>query len=203
MSRSITKKSKVAIIVLGSILLIGVLILVVNDLFQNSQKSRDLREGIGILGRANEEFPKVDINKADIDNLVKIPGIGPVKAKAIIDYREKIGKFESLSELTNVKGIGKETVTKLEPYLEIAGDSAKVNSSRISEGEKAISSKININTASKDELILLSGIGKKKAQAIIEYREEMGGFKTKDEIKKVKGIGDSIYKKIKSKIEVK
>ncbi|MBU4443813.1 ComEA family DNA-binding protein, partial [bacterium] len=133
----------------------------------------------------------------------KLPGIGPVKAKAIIDYRESIGKFESLNEISKVKGIGKETVAKLEPYLEIVGDSAKVKSSLDSEGEKAITSKININTASLNELTLLPGIGEKKAQAIIKYREEVGDFKTKDEIKNVKGIGDGIYKKIKRKIEVK
>lgn len=203
MSRGITKKSKVTIILLGSILVIGILILVVNNLMQTSQKGKELQEGTGITEGKNEEFKKVNINTADIETLVKLPGIGPVKAKAIIDYRESIGKFESLNEISKVKGIGKETVAKLESYLEIIGDSAEVKSSLSSEGEKAITTKININTASLHELTLLPGIGEKKAQAIIKYREEVGNFKTKDEIKDVKGIGDSIYKKIKRKIEVK
>ncbi len=203
MSRVITRKSKVTIIVLGSILVIGILILVVNNPMQTSQKGKELKEGMGITEGKTEEIKKVNINKADIETLIKLPGIGPVKAKAIIDYRENIGKFESLNEITKVKGIGKKTMEKLEPYLEIIGDSAEVKSSLSSEGEKAITSKININTASLNELTLLPGIGEKKAQAIIKYREEMGNFKTKDEIKNVKGIGNSIYKKIKSKIEVK
>jgi len=203
MSKGITKKSKVTIIVLGSILVIGILVLVVNNLMQTSQKGKELQKGMGITEGKNEDLKKVNINKADIETLVKLPGIGPVKAKAIIDYRENIGKFESLYEIAKVKGIGKETVAKIEPYLEIIGDSAKVKSSLDSEGEKAITSKININTASLHELTLLPGIGEKKAQAIIKYREEVGDFKTKDEIKNVKGIGDGIYKKIKRKIEVK
>ncbi len=201
MSRNITKKSKVTIIVLGSILVIGILILVVNNLMQTSQKKKELQEGMGIVERETKELKKVNINKADIETLVQLPGIGPVKAKAILDYREKIGKFHSLIEVTNVKGIGKETLVKLEPYLEMIGDSAEVKSFLSSEGVKA--KKININIASLYELTLLPGIGEKKAQAIIEYREKMGNFKRKEEIKNVKGIGNSIYKKIKGKIRVK
>ncbi|BED91964.1 MAG: helix-hairpin-helix domain-containing protein [Candidatus Improbicoccus pseudotrichonymphae] len=62
---------------------------------------------------------------------------------------------------------------------------------------------ININTASKEEMIEnLSGIGKVIAQRIIEYREENGGFKNKEEIKNIKGIGEKIFEKIKDKIKV-
>jgi len=203
MSGAITKKSKVTIIVIVSILVIGILILVVNNLMQTSQKGTELQEGMGITEGKNEEFKKVNINKVDIETLAKLPGIGPVKAKAIIDYRENIGKFESLNEITKVKGIGKKTMVKIEPYLEIIGDSDEVKSSLSSKVGKAITTKININTASLNELTLLPGIGEKKAQAIIKYREEVGSFESKDEIKNVKGIGDSIYKKIKNKIEVK
>jgi len=182
---------------------IGILVLVVNNLMQTSQKGKELQEWMGITEGKNEEFKKVNINTADIETLVKLPGIGPVKAQSIIDYREKIGKFESLYEIAKVKGIGKATVAKLEPYLKIIGDSAEVKSSLRSEGAKAITSKININTASLNELTILPGIGEKKAQAIIKYREGVGNFKSKDEIKNVKGIGNGIYKKIKRKIEVK
>ncbi|HCK99304.1 MAG TPA: hypothetical protein DHW42_04265 [Candidatus Marinimicrobia bacterium] len=198
-----TRKSKVTIIVLDSSLVIGILVLVVNNLMQTSQKGKELQEWMGITEGKNEEFKKVNINTADIETLVKLPGIGPVKAQSIIDYREKIGKFESLYEIAKVKGIGKATVAKLEPYLKIIGDSAEVKSSLRSEGAKAITSKININTASLNELTILPGIGEKKAQAIIKYREGVGNFKSKDEIKNVKEIGNGVYKKIKRKIEVK
>ncbi|ARR02572.1 MULTISPECIES: ComEA family DNA-binding protein [Campylobacter] len=55
---------------------------------------------------------------------------------------------------------------------------------------------VNINTASKSELMELPGIGDKKADAIIEYRTK-SKFKTIDEIKSVSGIGDKIYEDIK------
>ena len=200
---SITKKSKVVIIVLISIIVIGILILLVNNLMQTPQNGKDLQKKMSMIEGQSKEFKKVNINTAGLETLVKLPGIGPVKAQAIIDYRENIGEFESINEITKVKGIGEATLVKIRPYLEIIGDSAEVKSSLSSEGEKAITSKININTASLNELTNLPGVGEKKAQAIINYREEVGDFKTKAEIKNVKGIGDSIYKKIKNKIDVK
>lgn len=60
--------------------------------------------------------------------------------------------------------------------------------------------KININTASKSELMKLKGIGESKASAIIEYRDEYGGFVSIEEIKLVKGIGDKIFSNIKDEI---
>src|SRR5256885_13261283 len=56
---------------------------------------------------------------------------------------------------------------------------------------------VNINNASKEELDSLKGIGPVKAQAIIDYRNQNGPFKSLEDIKKVKGIGDKTYDEIK------
>lgn len=61
---------------------------------------------------------------------------------------------------------------------------------------------ININTAPKETLILLDGIGDKMAQRIITYRTEHGPFETIQDIMKVNGIGDKKFEKIKSRITV-
>lgn len=61
---------------------------------------------------------------------------------------------------------------------------------------------ISINTGSKEELMTLSGIGESKAESIILYRTENGRFKNIEEIKNVKGIGDSVFKKIKDSITI-
>lgn len=63
-------------------------------------------------------------------------------------------------------------------------------------------SKICINTATKEELMTLSGIGESKALAIISYREENGQFLTIEDITKVSGIGPSVFEKIKDFITV-
>jgi comEA protein len=56
--------------------------------------------------------------------------------------------------------------------------------------------KISVNTASADELESLPGIGPALAQRIIEYREAHGAFRTTEDIKKVKGIGDRLFERI-------
>lgn len=61
---------------------------------------------------------------------------------------------------------------------------------------------VNINTASKEELMTLKGIGETTAEAIIEYRKENKFTKIED-IKNVKGIGDKKFEAIKKDIEVK
>ena len=60
--------------------------------------------------------------------------------------------------------------------------------------------KVSINTATKEELMSLTGIGDSKAEDIIKYREENGLFKTIEDIKNVSGIGDSLFAKIKENI---
>lgn len=61
---------------------------------------------------------------------------------------------------------------------------------------------VNINTASQKELTSISGIGDSRAQAIISYREANGRFNKIEDIKKVQGIKDSLFEKIKDKITV-
>lgn len=62
--------------------------------------------------------------------------------------------------------------------------------------------RININTASAEQLCTISGIGESRAQSIITYREQNGAFESIEEIKKVSGIKDGLFQKIKDKIKV-
>ncbi len=62
--------------------------------------------------------------------------------------------------------------------------------------------KINLNTATKEELMTLSGIGASRAEDIIRYREEQGGFARIEDIMKISGIKDASFEKIKDKITV-
>lgn len=61
---------------------------------------------------------------------------------------------------------------------------------------------VNLNTATKDELVALPGIGPAKAQAILDYRAQHGGFKSVDELKDVKGIGAKRFEKLKAELTV-
>ena len=63
--------------------------------------------------------------------------------------------------------------------------------------------KVDINTATAKELSVLKGIGMKKAEAIVAYRNDNGSFASVEELLKVKGIGAKILEKIKPEVEAK
>lgn len=82
-------------------------------------------------------------------------------------------------------------------------ESAIVDSSLESKSDtNSDSGLININSAPIDKLMTLPGIGEKKAQAIIDYRENIAPFGTIEDIKEVSGIGDTIFDNLKELITV-
>ena len=69
-------------------------------------------------------FAVVNLNTATQAELESVKGIGPSKAKAIIDYRSKSGPLKSVEDLDNVKGFGKKTVDKLRSDITVNGAAA-------------------------------------------------------------------------------
>ena len=108
----------------------------------------------------------------------------------IIYSNEEIAEMKEGS--TSVKYIDKECVC---PIIDNSALFDKV----ITNGEGIIidTGKVSLNSATIEELMTLPGIGESKAKLIIEYRSNNKGFKEIEEIKNVKGIGSSIYEKIK------
>ena len=62
---------------------------------------------------------RISINSGTLEELDRIPGIGPVTAHNIIDFREANGFFQSVEELTKVKGIGEKTLEKIREYISL------------------------------------------------------------------------------------
>ena len=81
-------------------------------------------------------------------------------------------------------------------------DSSQINIPSLSSMENTISGKVNINSATEEELEILPGIGPTAAKNIIEYRVENGEFMGIEDIQKVAGIGPATYEKIKFLITV-
>lgn len=76
------------------------------------------------------------------------------------------------------------------------GQSANFREQTVEDG------RIDINAATKEELMSLNGIGEVRAQAIIDYREKQGGFTSIEELKEVEGIKDGVFNKLKDQIKV-
>jgi len=70
-------------------------------------------------GTAFAQEPQVDINKASVEQLTALPGVGETLAQRIVDYREQQGPFASAEELMNVKGIGEKSFEKLRDRLTV------------------------------------------------------------------------------------
>ena len=83
------------------------------------------------------------------------------------------------------------------PYADEVADSVNISQSDNDQGN---SGKININTATKDELMTLPGIGDSKADAIIKYRDEYGPFQNIEDITNITGIKEGVYNNIKDYI---
>jgi comEA protein len=78
---------------------------------------------------ADEKDGRININTADVGLLDTLPGIGPVKAKAIVDHRESHGPFKAVDSLIDVKGIGPKTMEKLRPLITVGKPASKGNPS--------------------------------------------------------------------------
>jgi len=92
---------------------------------------------------------------------------------------------------------------ELEDRLKLVEDSIKKTKNKKSKKEDALEGKvININIATKEELMALPGIGETMAERIITYRRDHNGFKKIEDIMKVKGIGKKKFEKLKKYITV-
>lgn len=99
------------LLVLSALLVVftGVLVLL-------SPRSPDFRAETADFG-AFSQNALLDLNTASADELTCLPGIGPVKAEAILLRRSELGGFRSTDDLLTVSGIGEATLEKISPYI--------------------------------------------------------------------------------------
>lgn len=111
------------------------------------------------------------------------------------------GKEENSQSSGKLSGSGKSTEgVNTESFGVIHRGDSGTGTKGDTKGGSGSGGLININTASREELMTLPGIGESKADAILEYRKTNGGFGTKEEIMNITGIKEGVYSKIEDKI---
>ncbi len=123
----------------------------------------------------------IDINSADTTALIALPGIGSKLSARIISFRDKLGGFYSIDQVGETFALPDSTFQKIKQYLKLETTSLR---------------KININTATIDELKAHPYIRYTLANPIIAYRNQHGNFVAIEDIKKIMVITDDIYTKI-------
>lgn len=124
----------------------------------------------------------IEINNADTSAFISLPGIGSKLALRIVNFRDKLGGFYSIDQIAETYGLPDSTFQRIKPFLRL--ESGSVN-------------RLNINTATKDELKSHPYFKWNLANAIVEYRNQHGSFSSLDELKRISLITDEVFNKIK------
>lgn len=206
-------KSRLSLLKQGKIFLLLLIIMLLGFLFLENQERERKVIYRGEAGEAKEEFlaegkyesleekwSTKERESIDTQNSCKVSSGSESEEKAIsvgAPEKEKnsIGEFGKSEDVLVSAG-----ESSPESVLSSAGKSSPERLAKGGAEDKKQGKKININTATEEELESLKGIGPATAKNIISYREEYGGFSSIEEIKNVKRIGDKIFEKIKGDI---
>ena len=163
------------------------------------------------LERGTVLSSQIDLNHADRAELLQIPGLGPQLVERIETYRRDHGGFHSVDELTKVHGIGPATLARVRPWVFVDApeedDEAEVSvpsprSSPVSTKKVAnLSGRVDVNTASAEELKQLPGVGPKMSQSIIEARSKEP-FRSVEDLRRVRGIGVKTLERLRPHVTV-
>lgn len=211
----INKKQKILLIIIISIITLG--IIYYSQIVKTTEEFDIDEQNLEIVENKTEEKTE------DIDQVAKIivHVSGAVKQEGIVELEENSRVADAI-ELAG--GVREDAYMKDVNLAELLEDGMKIyipskeevenqkesgnyvgntnTSNKNTTDKNDLNSKVNINTATKEELDTLPGIGESTANKIINYREENGKFKSIEEIKEVSGMGDSKFEQIKDLIEI-
>ncbi len=125
-----------------------------------------------------------------------------LKTSAFYIGSEKLNK-EFTIDLTKDDTLSEEETKEIISSITISEDSLKSKKEKSTKKEEKLKGKIiNLNTATKEELMMLPGVGEAMAERIMIYRDDHNGFRKAEDIMKVKGIGKKKFEKLKPYISV-
>ncbi|CAH0192658.1 ComE operon protein 1 [Peribacillus simplex] len=174
------------------------------DIFSIAAKEAEIEQS------ENQTDTEPVIIKVDVKGAVKSPGIFTAQAgDRVIDLISAAGSFTDKADKDKVN-FAQIVEDQMVIYVPEIGEEDKgyLENMQVGSSGDAVSGGtsgglVNLNTATQEDLETLTGIGPSKANAILEYRETVGKFKEVDELKKVTGIGDKTFERLRDSILVK
>jgi len=147
--------------------------------------------------------------KVDIKGAVKAPGVYEIESECRVSDLIKLAGGATIDADLDATNLSKKlsdedciVIYKIGAVDKLQNSQSKSSTVTVPSTTTA-NSIININTATKEELKTLTGIGDVKADGIIKYREENGGFKSAEELTNVDGIGEKTLSKFIDKVDIK
>ena len=186
--------------VIGGILLI---LVGVGGLFSKKEESVEgttVVETTMLVEKTEVSTTQETVIFVDIKGAVKNPGVYQMKVgDRVKDALEAAGGLTEEADSQKVN-LAKRLEDQMVIVVPKVGEEAEEISAGVTSKEEAKEGKVNINTATVEELKTLKGVGEKKAEAIIEYRKKNGSFKTKEDLMKVRGIGKKLFESFEERI---
>ena len=186
--------------VIGGVLL---LLVGVGGLLPKKEEAVEESEAVvtTVLAEKTEENTTLEaVIFVDIKGAVKKPGVYQMKAgDRVKDAIDAAGGLtaEADSQKVNLAQRVEDQMVIVVPKV---GEESEAIPAGATSKETSKEGKVNINTATVEELKTLKGVGEKKAEAIIEYRKKNGSFKTKEDLMKVRGIGKKLFESFEERI---
>ena len=196
--------------IIGGVVAVIVIILVGRVMMASSTKEKVMVTNAVNTTRVEETTTMIPQNcYVDIKGEVLRPGVYEFSCESRIqEVIKKAGGFTEEADETKINLAQKVTdqMQMIVPNVNskqeggvTEGNSEKGNSSNTTPSNSKQGT-VNINTATLEELQTIKGIGKKKAEAILQYRKEHGPFRTKEDLLQVKGIGKKALEAIESQV---
>ncbi len=202
------KKKRVYVMLLISLMAAAGLLYVITR--KESSLLLQQEEGIVVetvedMGESEEESSSTETIFVHVCGAVKEEGVYELPAGS--RYQDAISAAGGFREDASTSYLNLATVLVDGEKLQVPTEEEAASREALDEAEalaasEAADSLININTATKEELMTLPGIGEARAEAIIQYREENGGFSCIEDIMNVSGIKEASFAKLKEKIKV-
>lgn len=197
-----------------------------NDFNNADNQPKVVKSDLPDTQKAKTTLKKAAVSKpqevtCDIAGAVKNEGVYTLKQGARLN--ELIEVAGGLAHNAQLKNVNRALILRDQDKIHIPYRGEKIKSDQVvssvgsnktystseqpsgndnSIGEHSNSSKININTANIQELQKLNGIGQKKAELIVAYRQENGQFKKIEDLKQISGIGDKTFEALKDQLAV-